>query len=260
VGLHPGAPHDVLIDPTNNLTVTGPTVPVIIQSLQIGGGAGNATLALQLAGRLSASMIEIKSNGALVGNGTVDASITNAGHLSPGSSTGLITIDGDYDQKSTGQLLMEIASPTSFDRLEIRGNAQLAGSVQLSFLDGFTPQIDQSFDIIDWNSVFGAFSQIQLPALPADRQWNLSQFGTAGILSVSLTGDFNGDLIVDSADYVVWRKLYAIDPAKYGAWRANFGRSASSGAITTSIPEPSAACLAWFVLTSAFTALRVRPK
>jgi hypothetical protein len=51
-------------------------------------------------------------------------------------------------------------------------------------------------------------------------------------------GDYNNDLVVDAADYVVWRKTNGT-PYGYSEWRTNFGRAAGSGAFADeSIPEP----------------------
>jgi sulfatase modifying factor 1 len=65
-------------------------------------------------------------------------------------------------------------------------------------------------------------------------------FRVAGI--PQLPGDFNGDLNVDVADYVIWRKSNGpLDD--YNKWRANFGQSTAGGAAfgnSTSVPEPIA--------------------
>jgi hypothetical protein len=73
--------------------------------------------------------------------------------------------------------------------------------------------------------------------------------GTSGVfvsnkVAHGLPGDFNGDLIVDAADYVAWRKTGLME-AQYGAWRANFGDSlsASSNAPNGAVPEPSVLAL-----------------
>lgn len=76
-------------------------------------------------------------------------------------------------------------------------------------------------------------------------------------------GDYNGNGVVDSADYVIWRKTEGtaaspagsgadgsgdgnIGPEDYEHWRARFGNpNAGSGAsLGTAIPEPSALVLA----------------
>ena len=65
--------------------------------------------------------------------------------------------------------------------------------------------------------------------------------GTFNIIIRPFPGDYNRDLVVDAADYVLWRKTLgttgvpaysgadgdgngAIDQDDYGVWRANFGK------------------------------------
>jgi autotransporter-associated beta strand protein len=50
--------------------------------------------------------------------------------------------------------------------------------------------------------------------------------GVLSVASLGLTGDFNGDGAVNTADYVVWRKHSGprLDPSEYGDWRASFGK------------------------------------
>ena len=62
---------------------------------------------------------------------------------------------------------------------------------------------------------------------------------------VPLPGDYNYDSVVDSADYVVWRKTMG-DSESYNAWRANFGRAvgvvgsgSGLGSGVAAVPEPS---------------------
>jgi hypothetical protein len=54
-------------------------------------------------------------------------------------------------------------------------------------------------------------------------------------------GDFNGDDVVDGADYVVWRNSIGT-PEKYAEWRSNFGNSwgDAAGFSSPSVPEPVA--------------------
>jgi hypothetical protein len=56
----------------------------------------------------------------------------------------------------------------------------------------------------------------------------------------TLPGDYNGNGIVDAADYVVWRDGPAL-PEGYTTWRANFGTGASApGLAASAVPEPTA--------------------
>ena len=76
-------------------------------------------------------------------------------------------------------------------------------------------------------------------------------------------GDYNGDSIVDTADYVVWRKTMGqsttffssadgngsgiVDANDYAVWRMNFGTASGSG-LTGSEPIPEPA-MAWLVVS-----------
>jgi len=60
-------------------------------------------------------------------------------------------------------------------------------------------------------------------------------------------GDYNGDAVVDAADYVVWRKTDG-SPAGYNDWRTNFGRTSGSaaGQVSGAVPEPATLSLVAF--------------
>ena len=153
---------------------------------------------------------------------------------------------GQNGHNSTGKLQIEIASPTSFDGLDVVGNILPAGTLEVSLLGGYVPVGNRSFDILDWTGVLSGTFSIQLPTLGGLLTWNTSQLYTTGVLSVlgppPLPGDFNEDGKVDAADYVVWRKNGGTQE-QFNPWRANFGNMAGSGALIPSpaVPEPATA-------------------
>ena len=76
-----------------------------------------------------------------------------------------------------------------------------------------------------------------------------------------LAGDYNGDQVVNAADYTVWRdrlgesfaltnetaSLGVVDQADYDAWQANFGATpagSGSGGNSLAVPEPASLMLA----------------
>lgn len=88
--------------------------------------------------------------------------------------------------------------------------------------------------------------------------------GNVSIVTPGLAGDFNGDGMVDAADYTVWRDNLGsdfdlngngdevggsagiVDQADYALWKSSFGDSAGSGiglASGAAVPEPSAGLL-----------------
>ncbi len=82
LGLNPGQPHDVLLNPSASLTVTGPTTDRTIRSLQVGGGTGLARLVLGNGAVLTATQgVNIESTGTLAGDGVIAGNITNRGTI-----------------------------------------------------------------------------------------------------------------------------------------------------------------------------------
>ena len=68
-------------------------------------------------------------------------------------------------------------------------------------------------------------------------------------MSDSSAGDFNGDFVVDAADYVVWRNDANRTQAQYDLWREHFGSTFGGGAGSLSdsgggtVPEPGSGVL-----------------
>lgn len=90
-----------------------------------------------------------------------------------------------------------------------------------------------------------------------------------GVIS-QLNGDYNGNGVVDAADYVLWRHAMQTSTAlphdttpgsvtldDYNVWRANFGQSAAAGsgyATAANVPEPANALIGLMVLVATWAA------
>jgi hypothetical protein len=81
LGIAPGSVHDVSIDPTTSLNVTGPAGAVNLRSLVVGSGTGFATLTLGGGSIDSANPVQIASRGILAGGGSISAQVVNAGEV-----------------------------------------------------------------------------------------------------------------------------------------------------------------------------------
>jgi hypothetical protein len=80
------------------------------------------------------------------------------------------------------------------------------------------------------------------------------------ISAAGVPGDYNGNGVVDAADYVLWRKggplqnevdtPGVVNAADYSAWRIRFGSTSGSGAVfkITSVPEAATEALLVFGL------------
>ena len=134
-----------------------------------------------------------------------------AGGLSPGNSPGIVEFESGFELTSSNSLLIELAGTEigDFDRLVAGGDVVLDGILDVELIEEFEPQAGQTFDILDWGTLSGTFSQVNLPLLSNSLTWDTTELYTDGILAViggaGLLGDYNGDGRVDAADYTVWR-------------------------------------------------------
>ena len=90
------------------------------------------------------------------------------------------------------------------------------------------------------SSFFDVFAEVSFDGgemwMPGDKAIHIEQ--PAEPLKVA---DFNGDGIVDAADYVVWRKgsgtLYTT--SDYGLWTTQFGQTTAGSGAQSTVPEPA---------------------
>ncbi len=171
----------------------------------------------------------------------------------PIDPTGSITVQGDFYHLAGGQIAIDLGGHSAgvdYDTINVLGKADLAGDLAVALADAgeslFAPSQGDSFNILTaTQGVTGQFAHVVLPQLAWDLDWRVDYLPTAVTLSVFTSGDFNKDSIVNTADYVVWRKNGG-NQADYDMWRANFGATFSSGSgvlVTSSysatVPEPA---------------------
>ena len=157
------------------------------------------TLVLQ-GGEVIVSAFNIPSGETFSGTGTINSNVTNAGTLSPGSSPGKITVDGDYTQDSSGTLTIELGGTTpdtEYDQLFVTGAAALDGTLDVSRINEFNPELGDSFSILTYASHTGTFDTLNLPSLDTGLAWEVAYGSTAVTLTVREGGRFdqwNGQL------------------------------------------------------------------
>jgi hypothetical protein len=146
-----------------------------------------------------------KSGGS--GTSTISVPFINMGTIAANSGT--LVFNGSpliLSSASTLQFQLSGAQAgTQYGKIDIKGAFTAAGTLQVSLAGGFTPTVGTTFDILDWSTISGAFSTIQLPTLTSGGVWNTAQLFSNGIISVVsgsvLPGDFNRDGHVDAADF-----------------------------------------------------------
>ena len=96
-------------------------------------------------GTLDTTDGQFTNYGTLNGSGSIKGSYTDHGHTKPGNSAGVMTIDGDY-LKMAGSKEIELGglfdgggdkSLTEHDWLNVTGNVELAGTLDVKLLGGF---------------------------------------------------------------------------------------------------------------------------
>jgi autotransporter-associated beta strand protein len=140
---------------SGNNTYTGTTFVtggrLLINGSQGGGGA------------------HVVSPGAtLGGNGTIEGTVQVDGRLAPGNSPGILTIDGDYIQSSSGTLEIEVGGlvpGAGHDQVVVSGNASLAGQLDVPIFGNFVPLENQEITFLTANTIEGQFTSITSPNL-----------------------------------------------------------------------------------------------
>jgi hypothetical protein len=244
LGLTPGIPHAIFIDPESGLTVAGPGADTTVKGLTIDTQAsgssvldvnsGNLTVSehatIGAADTLSANSAAVTLNGTvensgtveatnggevrvgtgalinggsvrafiggmITGGGTINAPVSNdtGGMMSPGSSTGTLTLGAGYTQDGSSTLIIEIAGTTpgsGHDVLNVIGTANLSGELEVQLL-GYDPVDGDSFQVINAGAVNGTFGTLTLPALTPGTVWVVDYGPAAVTLQALADSDFD---------------------------------------------------------------------
>ena len=106
-------------------------------------------------------------DGILEGDGTIEFSnIVNEGTISPGMTTGMLTLQGNVELASTSMLEIEIfgMEDGQFDVLDVIGDLELGGLLSVD-LAGFTPTFEDQFLVAMANQFLGSFDNVSLGGL-----------------------------------------------------------------------------------------------
>jgi hypothetical protein len=219
-------------------------------------------------------LLSIGPRGNVQGNSTIAAEVRNGGTVAPGVSPSFVPIDtigtlqinGDYTQTAAGDLAIQLASITNFDKVNIDGHANLDGTLKLSLFGGFMPAVGNMFQILTATSgITGKFDLEFTSLSPGTGPGFIAIYSNSDVVLKFvnfLPGDFNHDGTVDVADYVVWRNGLGttFNQDDYNVWRSHFGQSAGSGSgsgatgfasANAAVPEPATMIAAMFACAAA---------
>ncbi len=143
LSISPGIVHPVLIDPNGSLTVTGPAGDVTVDSLQVGGNPGQATLRLQRGARITAAQgVSVEVTGRIEGDGILQGTMENTGHLAANNLTVVghlenyaftacsnLMVEGDLDNYGEVVVDQVMVQGTLNNSALIRGNGWLDADI-----------------------------------------------------------------------------------------------------------------------------------
>ncbi len=108
------------------------------------------------------------SDGSLSGPGTIDGNLTNGGEVDLGTAAGTLTINGSYIQSAAATLNLKVGGTTAgtqFDQINASGSVTLAGTLDVSLINGFGPSVPEVFPAITAQAgQSGSFATTSFPS------------------------------------------------------------------------------------------------
>jgi len=130
------------------------------------------------------------TGGSLIGVGTIKGNLQSSGTITPGNSAtsaGILTETGAYTQSASGNLDISIGGTTAgskYDEFKAT-TAKLAGTLNVSLIDGFVPTVGSTFKIVGFNSESGQFSKVNGLAINNSEHFAISYQGTDVLLTAA---------------------------------------------------------------------------
>jgi hypothetical protein len=134
------------------------------------------------------------------------------GGVSPGQSPGIAVFDGDATLGATALTTIEIsgivpgAPVGGHDQVVVAGVLSAAGTLRVSTPGGFIPLPGHAYKVLDFGSIVGSFSSIQLSTTLVKANADTSTLYTDGTIRIptpSCTGDINNDGSTNAADFTI---------------------------------------------------------
>ncbi|MCF3649356.1 autotransporter-associated beta strand repeat-containing protein [Opitutaceae bacterium LMO-CP1] len=171
--------------------------------------AGNLNLANSSGSATGTGDVTIANGAALTGTGSIGGSLNLAAGatFAPGNSAGLITIDGDFTLDSASIINLELGGldrGTTYDAFDVTGALNLGGTLNVSFINDFTPSESVTFNLFSSStSIGGTFAAVNLPIVSGGT-WNTTALATSGQLT------FTASAVPEPANFAILFGLVAL--------------------------------------------------
>jgi uncharacterized repeat protein (TIGR01451 family) len=123
---------------------------------------------------------ENQATAQITGSGQLDLSQATVlpfnGLLSPGSSPGILTVDGALEEGPDATVLIEIGGEipgSSLDRLDVTGALTIDGLLDVDLLAPYHPVGGEQYQILTFDQSLGWFDSVDLPALQHMLYWDI---------------------------------------------------------------------------------------
>jgi T5SS/PEP-CTERM-associated repeat protein len=181
---------------------------------------GWATVGSTTTNGMAAGTLRIGSNGQVAGDGNIIGRVLvdTGGHLQVSKGDGALTITGDYQQMTGGLLGIQIGGTNAASQhgvLIVTGNASVAGTLALEFINGYAPLEGDVFQILQFGTnATGGFDQVVITGLAPGFQYTLQTNSNRAYVLTALNAAAPSPIpklsisILESAGIVSW-PLYA---------------------------------------------------
>ncbi len=192
-------------------------VNVLVDTLTLlGGGINQGTITIPVGKVLKVYGTFLNDvTGIITGGGVLnvtDAVFTNNGTISPGSSPGLLTVNGNMAMGAASRLNMEMNGPSlvQYDRIQVNGTVTAGGTLSLLRQPGYLPSMTDTLRLINYNGHAGLFNTVTGTPIGDGRFFEVA-LGPTGLVNYVCNGVSNCSPSVSSVSDTIVQTITPVD-------------------------------------------------